>query len=121
MTECNTPNNFFQGELFPKIQGRQIKVNFDGGNVSSDGGVLLLKQIDKKLNLTARLASICRKYDSRQQSKVEHDVKSLLIQRIYAIACGYEDLNDHDELRHDIVWQTVSGMLLIVGMITNGK
>ena len=109
MTECNTPNSFFQGELFPKIKGRKIKVNFDGGNVSSDGGVLLLKQIDKKLNLTTRLASICRKYDSRQQGKVEHDVKSLLIQRIYAIACGYEDLNDHNELRHDIVWQTVSG------------
>ena len=108
MTECNTSNSLFQAELFPKIQGRKIKVNFDGGNVSSDGGVLLLKQVDRNLKLTTRLASICKKYDTRQEGKIEHDVRTMLIQRIYAIACGYEDLNDHNDLRRDIAWQTVA-------------
>ena len=109
MTECNTSNSTFQADLFPSLKGRKIKVDFDGGNVSSDGGVLVLKQVDNKLHLSSRMGAIMKKYDRRQQGKVEHDVQSMLVQRIYGIACGYDDLNDHQELRHDIAWQTASG------------
>ncbi len=111
MTECNTRIEVFQADLFPSLKGRKIKVDFDGGNVSSDGGVLLLKQVDHKLNLLSRVASIMKKYDTRQQGKIEHDVRSMLVQRIYGIACGYDDLNDHHELRHDIAWQTAAGKI----------
>jgi hypothetical protein len=109
MTECNIKNEVFQPSLFPYLKGRKIKVDFEGGNVSSDGGVLLLKQVDRKLNLLNRIASIMNNYDEREQNKVTHDIKSMLTQRIYGIACGYDDLNDHHELRHDIAWQTAAG------------
>jgi len=95
-------------DLFPGIRSRKIEVNFSGGNVSSDGGTLLLRQVDRKLGLLRRAAKILARYDSRQQGKVEHDIHSMLVQRVYGIACGYEDLNDHDSLRHDIAWQTAA-------------
>lgn len=109
MTKCNTRNKVFQPSLFPSLKGREIKVDFDGGNVSSDGGVLLLKQVDRKMKLLSQIASIMTKYDARNQNKVIHDIKSMLTQRIYGIACGYDDLNDHHELRCDIAWQTAAG------------
>jgi hypothetical protein len=108
MTKCTAGNKKIQPSLFPSSKGRDVKVDFSGGNVSSDGGVLLLKQVDRKLNLLARIASIMKKYDNREPGKVTHDLKSMLVQRIYGIACGYEDLNDHHELRHDIGWQTAA-------------
>lgn len=111
MTKCNIKNRVFQPCLFPSLRGRKIKVDFDGGHVSSDGGLLLLKQVDRKLNLLRRLTSIMAKYDKRQQGKVTHNLHSMLVQRIYGIACGYDDLNDHHELRHDIAWQTAADRL----------
>jgi hypothetical protein len=77
--------------------------------VTSDGGVLLLRQVDRKLNLLKRAAGIMEKYDRRQKGKIEHSLYSMLVQRIYGIGCGYEDLNDHNALRHDIAWQTAAG------------
>jgi len=108
MTKCNTRNKFFQADLFPSLKRRKIKVDFDGGNVSSDGGLLLLKQVDRKIKLLSRMTSVMKKYDNRQQKKVTHNLHSMLVQRIYGIACGYDDLNDHHELRHDIAWQTAA-------------
>ena len=108
MTKCNTINDIFQAELFPSVKGRKVKVDFEGGNISTDGGLLLLKQVDKKLNLLPRIGAIVSKYDTRQQGKVQHDSYSILVQRIYGIAMGYEDLNDHKDLRHDIAWQTAA-------------
>ena len=108
MTKCNVKNEVFQPCLFPSLKGRKIKVDFEGGNVSSDGGILLVSQVDRKIKLLSRIASIMAGYDPRNQNKVTHDIKSMLVQRIYGIACGYEDLNDHHDLRHDIAWQTVA-------------
>jgi hypothetical protein len=108
MTKCTTTKAVFQAELFPSLKHRKIKVDFNGGNVSSDGGVLLLKQIDRKVNILPRITSIMEKYDSRQPGKITHSLHSMLVQRIYGIACGYEDLNDHHTLRHDIAWQTAA-------------
>ena len=83
-------------------------MDFSGGDVSGDGGVLLLSQVDRKLGLLRRAAKILTRHDSRQQGKVDHDVRSMLVRRVYGIACAYEDLNDHNSLRHDIAWQTAA-------------
>ena len=78
-----------------------MTARFDGGYVSSDGGGLLLREVDRRIGLTERLARCF--VDYRSASSVEHDVRALLAQRVYGLALGYEDLNDHDELRRDPV------------------
>lgn len=104
MTKCNTSTI-----CLPTVKRRNIKLDFDGGNVTSDGGGVLLKLIDKKIGLTDRIAKVLNQYDPRQQGKVVHKNEQLIRQRVYGLACGYEDLNDHDELRSDINFQTVVG------------
>jgi hypothetical protein len=84
--------------LFPLSQ-KPVIVRADGGALTSDAGVLLLRQLDERLGLTRRLAGCV--VDRRESSKVRHDVLSLLRQRIYQIALGYEDCNDADRLRFD--------------------
>jgi hypothetical protein len=80
---------------------------FDGGTISSDGGALLLRQTDKRLNLMARLAECF--LDGRNQTLVEHSIAEMLSQRIYGLALGYEDLNDHEQLRNDPVFGMLAG------------
>ena len=88
---------------FTRSTGREVVANFCGGNISSDGGVLLLREIDNKLGLTKQVANILP--DSRRQSSVTHDILTMLRQRVFGLAAGYEDLNDHDTLRNDIAIQ----------------
>ena len=102
MTNCTL--NSFQ---FPVLKNRKVTANFEGGSVSSDGGILFLKEIDKKLNLTTSVAKLLP--DRRDQTKIEHSILDMLRQRVYGIALGYEDLNDHDYLRTDIAFQTGVG------------
>ena len=109
MTECNASENLIQDDFFPNLKSRKIEVDFNGGNVSSDGGVLLLRQVDRKIKLLGRASKILARHDDRQNGKTEHGTYGMLVQRVFGIGCGYEDLNDHNELRHDIVWQTVAG------------
>jgi len=78
---------------------KTISASFDGGSLSSDGGLLLLREVDKKLGLTRRLGECIE--DGREQSKVKVTVREMLCQRIFGIAADYEDCNDHDELRSD--------------------
>ncbi|MDB2673933.1 IS1380 family transposase [Akkermansiaceae bacterium] len=101
MTDCS-PTQL----EFSSCQGRKVQADFKGGNVSSDGGVLLLREVDKKLNLLSRAAKLFK--DDRDQHKVVHTQDSQLKQRVFALAQGHEDLNDHDHLRHDILLQTVA-------------
>ncbi len=101
MAECNE----LEFEL-PGLSGRKIEGNFEGGNVSSDGGLVLLRQVDRWIGLTKTLAQ--RLPDGRDPDKIEHSLESMLRQRIYGLALGYEDLNDHDFLRKDLLWQTAS-------------
>ena len=89
---------------FPGCKGRKVEADFSGGNVTSDAGVLLVRQADRHLGLTASVAPLLT--DSRRQASCEHTVLSMLRQRVYGLAVGYEDLNDHDVLRHDLAWQT---------------
>ena len=92
---------------FHALGRRRITGRFDGGHMSSDGGGLLLREVDKRIGLTERLARCF--VDYRNPSSVEHDVRTLLAQRVYALALGYEDLNDHDELRRDALLSLAAG------------
>lgn len=89
---------------FGKVKGRNIQVDFNGGDITSNAGILLLKKVDQKLGLTKKLSSLIP--DPRNQSYVTHKQDSLLSQRVYALALGYEDLNDHESLRKDVGFQT---------------
>jgi hypothetical protein len=96
-----------QPMLFQDLGARKVVADFSGGTLSSDGGVLLLRQVDRSLGLTHRLAGCFG--DFRNQIFVEHALPELLAQRIYTEALGYEDLNDHQHLRHDPLLATACG------------
>lgn len=93
-TECTSEQLSFHA-----LGRRQVIGRFDGGNLSSDAGALLLRELENRLPILKRLAACFT--DFRHPDWIEHDVPSLLKQRIYALVLGYEDLNDHDALRHD--------------------
>ncbi len=92
--ECN-PTLF---ELAP-VEGRAVVAAFDGGSITSDAGALLLGATDRAISLVDRFAACF--LDHRCTELIEHEVATLVGQRVFGIALGYEDLNDHDELRHD--------------------
>jgi hypothetical protein len=102
MTECNQSK--FSFAAWGK---REIVARFDGGTISSDGGALLLRQTDQRLNLLPRLAECF--LDGRNQEQIEHSILEMLSQRIYGLALGYEDLNDHEQLRSDPVFGVLAG------------
>ena len=89
---------------FPRVNRRIVEARFDGGDITSDGGVLLLRQADRLTGLSDSIARALS--DPRRQASCDHDVPGLVRQRLYAIALGYEDLNDHDGLRQDVALQT---------------
>jgi hypothetical protein len=102
MTECNQ-----SGFGFEACGRREVVARFDGGTISSDGGAFLLRQTDRRLNLLPRLAECF--LDSRNPDLVEHSVLEMLSQRVYGLALGYEDLNDHEQLRKDPVFGVLAG------------
>ena len=102
MTEC-----IQSGFGFEASGNREIVARFDGGTISSDGGALLLRQTDKRLNLLPRLA-LCF-LDGRNQDRVEHTVLEMVSQRVYGLALGYEDINDHEQLRKDPLFGILAG------------
>src|SRR5208283_527838 len=97
MAKTNPPAD--QPMLFGDLASREVVADFSGGTLSVDGGALLLRQVDTNLGMTQSLAQCF--YDSRQQVFVDHSVQQLLAQRIYGLALGYEDINDHERLRLD--------------------
>ena len=86
---------------FAPVEGRAVVASFDGGTITSDAGALLLGEADRAIRLTERFASCFT--DTRVAELVEHSVGTMVAQRVFGIALGYEDLIDHDELRHDPV------------------
>jgi hypothetical protein len=102
MTECNQSNFGFEA-----LGSRGIVARFDGGTISSDGGAFLLRETDRRLNLLPRLAECF--LDGRNQNMVDHSILEMLSQRIYGLALGYEDLNDHEQLRRDPVFGILAG------------
>lgn len=102
MSNCTT-----EKIQFPALKRRKIEVEFSGGAITSDGGGILLREADRKLNLLEPIAKLF--LDKRDQSKIEHEILEMFRQRVYGIALGYEDLNDHDILRNDLAFQTFVG------------
>ena len=107
-TECK-PEQF----EFHALGRREVVGRFDGGRITSDGGGVLLREVDLRLGLMGRLASCF--VDYRDPELIEHSVQSLVSQRIYALALGYEDLNDHDVLRADSLLALVVGKADVTG------
>src|SRR2546427_7328811 len=103
-TECSA-------ELFDfgTVEGRAVEAAFDAGLVTSDAGALLLGATDRAIKMMDRFASCF--HDVRRRELIEHEVATLVGQRVFGIALGYEDLNDHDELRHDPMMAVLAGKL----------
>src|SRR5512142_934245 len=104
-TDCSV-----EGFDFGTVEGRAVEASFDAGLVTSDAGALLLGATDQAIGLMRRFASCF--HDERRQEWIEHEVLTLVGQRVFAIALGYEDLNDHDELRHDPMMAVLAGKLV---------
>ena len=94
---------------FEAVERRSVVAGFDGGNITSNAGALLLGQVDRGLGLVRRFADCF--IDRRDPRYVEHQVETLVGQRIFGLALGYEDLNDHDELRKDPTFAVLAGKL----------
>ena len=102
MTNCITNPIRFKG-----VKGRKVEAIFSGQTITSDGGGMLLRAVDDAIGLVSRVARLFA--DVRRKASCEHTAENLLRQRVYALALGYEDLNDHDTLRHDPALQTAVG------------
>jgi hypothetical protein len=102
MTECIQSSFGFEA-----CGSREIVARFDGGTISSDSGGFLLRETDRRLNLLPRLAGCF--LDGRNQARIDHSILEMLSQRIYGLALGYEDINDHEQLRTDPVFGILAG------------
>jgi hypothetical protein len=102
MTECNQQSFEFEEHF-----SRQVTARFDGGQQTSDAGGLLLRETDRRLRLLKRFAACF--VDGRSAGRIEHSVEEMVAQRVYGIALGYEDLNDHEQLRHDPLLAVMAG------------
>jgi Transposase DDE domain group 1 len=103
-TECSQ-DSF----AFASLGCRKVTAAFDGGALTSNAGALLLREADRRICLSRQVAACFR--DGRRQDRIEHKVETLVAQRVHGIALGYEDLNDHDELRRDPVLGLLSDKL----------
>ena len=103
-TECKSKQLKFEG-----LGRRKVVADFTGGQISSDGGCLLLREIDRRSRLTERLAACF--VDHRESGLTDHSVRELIAQRVYSLALGYEDLNDHRDLSRDPLLATAVGKL----------
>jgi hypothetical protein len=101
-TQCNSREFDFQG-----LGNRAVTARFNGGAITSDAGGLLLREVEAKTGILRRFAACFT--DHRDPERVEHSVGELIAQRVFGLALGYEDLNDHDTLRHDPLLAARSG------------
>ena len=101
-TECNTNRFDFQ-----PLAKREVRGEFDGGAITSDAGALLLREVEQKMAIIGRFARCFT--DHRDPERIEHALEHLIAQRVFGLALGYEDLNDHDQLRHDPLMAVLVG------------
>ena len=104
---------------FEGVGGKKLVASFDAEHISSDGGVVLLRAVDQRFKLLRKFAA-CFK-DHRDPALIEHEVEHLVRQRVLGIACGYEDLNDHDTLRDDPLFAAVVGKADPLGLKRRDK
>ena len=101
-TQCNEVLFDFQGQ-----NRRDVVATFDGGTITTDGGALLLREVERHTGVIAGFSACFT--DHRNPKLIEHTLEHLIAQRIYALALGYEDLNDHDQLRNDPLLAVLAG------------
>ncbi len=101
-TECNKKRYTFQA-----LGRREIIADFNGGTITSDAGGILLREVEKRTGILNRFSQCFTDY--RNQKLIEHSVLDLISQRVFAIALGYEDLNDHDQLARDHFFASLVG------------
>lgn len=104
MTECYQTS--FQ---FPRVKRRQVEADFSGGDITSDGGSVLVRDVDRRTGLSRAVARAIG--DPRRQASCDHALVTLVKQRLFGLVLGYEDLNDHQQLRHDPALQTAAEQL----------
>src|SRR6266481_7394320 len=102
MTECNQSQFEFEAHF-----SRRVVAEFSGERLTTEGGALLLRATDRKIGLLRRVVSCFT--DARDPQRVEHELSEMLVQRVYGLALGYEDLNDHEELRNDPLLGMLTG------------
>lgn len=102
MPKCTT-----EEMKFGRIGRRLVEANFAGGALSSDGGLMLLREVDRRVGLSSAVAKAL--HDPRDPEQITHALRDLVAQRLYGLCCGYEDLNDHTALRGDPLMQTAVG------------
>ncbi|HXJ06677.1 MAG TPA: IS1380 family transposase, partial [Candidatus Acidoferrum sp.] len=102
MTQCNQTTFSFEAHF-----SRRVEARFDGQQTTTEGGALLLREVDRKIGLLKRVAACFT--DARAPERIEHPLRELLAQRICGLALGYEDLNDHEELRRDALLGLLAG------------
>jgi hypothetical protein len=102
MTECSQTTFPFEAHF-----SRRVEARFDASQMTSDGGALLLRAVDRKIRLLPRVLACFQ--DGREPQRVEHELSEMLAQRVYGLALGYEDLNDHEELRRDPLLGLLAG------------
>ena len=108
MTQCTT-----DPMQFSRLKGKNIQADFDGGAITSDAGAVLLREVDKRIGLIDAVNACIP--DPRNPFFVTHTQRSMLAQRITAIAQGYEDLNDHQILKHDPLFQMATDRGIEIG------
>jgi hypothetical protein len=108
MIDKKSENSTQELNLFP-VQGKNIELSFSGDRISSDGGLLLLRELDSQLNLLSSVSNCIN--DERDERYIDHSVKELLTQRVFQIAAGYEDCNDCNDLRADMILKLCAGRL----------
>ena len=101
-TECTQSSFEFAGAW-----SRSVTARFDGGKITSHAGGLLLREVERRIGLLSRLSECF--LDGRDQTRVRHSVREMLSQRVYGLALGYEDLNDHEQLREDPLLMLLAG------------
>lgn len=107
-TDCRSEQLEFEG-----VRGRRVQGAFDAGRTSTDGGLLLLREVEQRRHVVRRFAGCFT--DHRDPDLSEHSVEELVAQRVYALCCGYEDLNDHDALRDDVLLAVAIGKRDLTG------
>ena len=108
MLKNNSDTTTSNLDLFT-VAGKNVELSFSGDQISSDGGLLLLREVENQLGIIDRISSCIT--DDRDQRYTEHTIKEMLTQRVFQIAAGYEDCNDCDDLRDDMIFKTCAGRL----------
>lgn len=98
---------------FGRLGRRVLSADFNGGALNSDGGLMLLRRVDERIGLSRSVAAVLS--DARNPDRITHDMRALVAQRLYALCCGYEGLNDHGALRRDPLMQTAVGVTRDLG------